>query len=154
MPKASLFFFPAGIRLVAFLAARSAGLLGVSLGTITAASLDTSWHPSQLHDYISIVVFFCVLPYLGALAAQRFLRIDQQFSVIKVWQIAAIAALVSLINGASINIYMVIENVITLSDFDTGVLAAAVGDMTGIAFVLFMVSFFPNIYRTGKKWFE
>lgn len=89
LPKASLFFLPAGVRLIAFVAARSAGLVGISLGVMLTMTMDTSWQPPHWHDYISIIFFSCVIPYYGSIFVTQKLGIDNDLKGIRLWQIGA-----------------------------------------------------------------
>lgn len=148
LPKASLFFLPAGVRLVAFVVARSAGLVGIALGAMLTMTMDTSWHPPHWHDYISIIFFQCVIPYYGSIFFAKRIDLDNDLKRIRLWQIVAIALAISILNGISINTYLLIENVIHLDDaFKLGTLATTFGDMTGIAITLLLISMLPEINR-------
>jgi len=151
MPRASLFFLPAGIRIISFIAARGWGLLGISAGTLVTLTFDTSWQPAHWHDYISAFEFFCLLPYLGTIGIQKLLAIDRDLTKLTVAQVIKIAFLGSLINGLSINTYLYIEGVHALNDLNTGILAASFGDVTGIAFTLFLVSIYPQLKSSLSK---
>jgi hypothetical protein len=149
MPKASLFFLPAGVRLLMFIVARTAGLVGVSLGTLLTLAMDTSWIPPHPHDYISSLVFFCVLPYLGTIGIQRLLNVHRSLIGVSMPQIIGLAVGASVINGCCINLYMTIEG--DYAPLGIGTLAAAFGDITGIAFTLFLVSIYPQVKSLLSK---
>lgn len=151
MPKASLFFIPAGIKLVAFVVARSAGLVGVSLGVLLTLTTDTSWHPPHVHDYFSVMFFNAVVPYIGAVVAARTLGVSADLRAIRLWQIIVMAVWVSIVNGVSMNAYLLIEGVNTFADFDHGVLAATFGDVSGIVFTLFLISISPHLYMGWQR---
>lgn len=152
LPKASLFFLPAGVRLIAFVVARSAGLVGISLGAILTMTMDTSWHPPHWHDYISIIFFSCVIPYYGSTFLAKKMGLDHDLKRIRLWQVGAMALTVSILNGVSMNAYLLIEKVIPLDDaFKVGTLATTFGDMTGIAFTLLLISMLPEINRVFRR---
>ena len=151
MPRASLFFIPAGVKLVAFIVSRSAGLVGISLGTLLTLSMDTSWNPPFWGDFVSSFQFFCLLPYLGTLGIMKVLGIDRDLRQMSVVQLMALSVLASVVNGLCINAYMLLEGAIDFHEFNIGTLAATAGDVTGIAFTLLVVSFYPKLVKILEK---
>ena len=151
MPWASLFFLPAGVKLIAFIVARGAGFLGVSAGTALTLHLDKSWNPPEVHDYVTSFEFFCLIPFVGTLLIQRLLKIRADLVGITGIQVVLLVVLGALINGVSINIYMFIEDMISMQDVGVGILATMFGYVTGIAFLMVVMSIYLGVKRSVSK---
>jgi hypothetical protein len=151
MPWASLFFLPAGVKLIAFIVARGAGFWGVSAGTSLTLHLDKSWNPPEIHDYVTSFEFFCLFPFLGILLIQKLLKIKADLVGMTELQVILLVVLGALVNGVSINIYMFIEGMISMQDVGVGILATMFGYVTGIAFLMFVISLGTGIKRSVLK---
>lgn len=151
MPLISLFFLPAGVKLVAFIVARGAGFLGVSAGTSLTLYLDRTWSPPEVHDYFTSIQFFCLIPFVGILLAQKMLKIRSDLVGMTGLQVALLAIFGAFINGISINLYMLIEGVISRQDVGVGILAAMFGNVAGIVFLIFIISIYSGVKRSVEK---
>ncbi len=150
-PWVNLFSLPAAVKLIAFIIARGAGFFGVSAGTALTLHLDATLNSPALHDYFTSLEFFCLIPFVGTLLIQKLLKIRSDLVGMTGGQIAWLVVLVTLVNGVSINAYMLIEGMIARHEFGFGVLATMFGDLTGIAFFLFIVSMASGFKRSVAR---
>lgn len=134
-PLANWIFLPASVRLLAVLLLGELGALGLTLGALLTAHVQSAgdWPFS-----IGLAVSSGLAPLLSVSLCRRLLRIEPDLAGLKAGDIAVLSLACAFANAALLNAYLFVTGRFH-GDFGQ-MLAVFVGDTAGAAIVLFLAS--------------
>lgn len=135
----SLVFVPAGIRLVSVLLLEEYAVAGLFIG-----ALITSPVASNITESLVISLISAINPYIAVHMTKRLLNIDNLLNNLHAKELILMGLFSSLLNCVSHHLYFSFEGL--AATWDT-FLNMIVGDLLGIAIILFLFSMSLKIIR-------
>lgn len=147
-PGVSLFFLPAGVKLVALLVAGGWGLLGLAAaGLWTAADI---WDGASLPALLGNIVVWLGIPYLVIRAMMRWMGIHADLSNLSYLRVMGICLAAILASSAAATAYAVLAHGAPLPQAGARTLAMALGDFAGAGVVFALLIGVLNLMQAGR----
>ncbi|PIT76280.1 hypothetical protein [Limnohabitans sp. B9-3] len=125
----SLFFLPAGIKLLLLLVLRTPAFMGMWIaGVYLGAGLyfDSTFFSVVLLAFVNLITYA-----LAILAAMHFLGVHSDLRNLKYWHIVVISVAASLLSGIVNNLVFMLENMTSSQELWAKSAAMAFGDFVG-----------------------
>lgn len=138
LPGVSLFFLPAGIKLLAIIVGGLPGVLGVYTVSVIA-DMQVLAERDLLFHLVSQLVWLGT-PYVTFLVIKRYFRIDDHLIAVSGGQIGLIAVVVTVASSLATRVFLYFTGDVPLNVFNLSTWGMSLGDIAGIAVVLFAAS--------------
>ena len=125
----SLFFLPAGVKLLLLLVLRTPALMGMWIaGVYLGAGLyfDSTFFSVVLLAFVNLITYA-----LASLVAMHFLGVHSDLRNLRYWHIVIISIAASLLSGVVNNLFFMLENMTTSQELWANSAAMAFGDFMG-----------------------
>ena len=147
-PGVSLFFLPAGVKLVALLVAGGWGLLGLAAaGLWTAADI---WDGASLPALLGNIVVWLGIPYLVIRAMMRWMGIHADLSNLSYLRVMGICLAAIVATSAAATAYAVLAHGVPLAEAGARTAAMALGDFAGAGVMFALLMAVLNLLQAGR----
>jgi hypothetical protein len=135
----SLFFLPAGVKLLLLLVLRTPAFMGMWIaGVYLGAGLyfDRTFFSVVLLAFVNLITYV-----LASFVVMRWLRVRSDLRNLKYWHIVVISVAASLVSGIVNNLVFLLENMSTSQELWAKSSAMAFGDFMGCFVVVSLFQF-------------
>jgi uncharacterized membrane protein len=139
LPRASIFFLPAGIKLVAILVGKFRGVLGVLIGRLLVEQyLGTPLLNAHL---LMELIFWAVVPYALATAYLKKCDLELDLKDLTTYRLLMLSIIVAFSSSLGVQVFRYVTSSMLEFPLQKAIWSMTVGDLSGMFAVLAMVIF-------------
>ena len=138
LPKASIFFLPAGVKFLSVLLLGWWGLGGIMIGKILVQSY-LGEQISLLHDTMEMLLWL-VVPYLCLVGYMQVKKIQPSLENLTTYHVVVLSIIFSFTSSLGTQLLVFVNSYQMQVGLPKAIWAMTVGDFTGILLILFLVA--------------